>query len=113
MFRGFKAVADLTSALKAALMNVGIAANTNVSIKASVCDLIACCTFFYGCHVCMTSRLPLQDLDAAYMFPPLATVKAEAATGWRGGVNLTALHMLEQRARCSLYLAAVHRVVVA
>jgi hypothetical protein len=39
-----------------------------------------------------------NDLDFAYMFPPLAVVKAEAKAGWKGGVNLTALRMLEDRA---------------
>ena len=39
-----------------------------------------------------------NDLDAAYLFPALDAVKAEAASGWHGGVNLTALHMLEERA---------------
>jgi hypothetical protein len=38
-----------------------------------------------------------NDLDSAYLFPPLEAVRAEAAAGWRGGVNLTALYMLEQR----------------
>ena len=40
-----------------------------------------------------------NDLDSAYLFPDLEEVKAEAASGgWRGGVNLTALRMLEDRA---------------
>ena len=41
-----------------------------------------------------------NDLDTAYLFPSLADVRAEAASaaGWRGGVNLTALRMLEDRA---------------
>ena len=40
-----------------------------------------------------------NDLDTAYLFPPLEAVRAEAASaeGWRGGVNLTALRMLEDR----------------
>jgi hypothetical protein len=39
-----------------------------------------------------------NDLDTAYLFPSLANVRAEAASGWHGGVNLTALRMLEDRA---------------
>jgi hypothetical protein len=39
-----------------------------------------------------------NDLDSAYLFPPLQTVRKEAASGWKGGVNLTALRMLEDRA---------------
>jgi len=40
-----------------------------------------------------------NDLDTAYLYPPLDAVKMEAASasGWRGGVNLTALRMLEER----------------
>ena len=46
-----------------------------------------------------------NDLDTAYLFPSLNAVRAEAASssGWRGGVNLTALRMLEDRA-VSLFL---------
>jgi hypothetical protein len=41
-----------------------------------------------------------NDLDTAYLFLPMEAVKAEAvgAAGWAGGVNLTALRMLEDRA---------------
>jgi hypothetical protein len=40
-----------------------------------------------------------NDLDAAYLLLPIDDVRAEAASGrWQGGVNLTALDMLEQRA---------------
>ena len=41
-----------------------------------------------------------NDLDTAYLFPPMEAVRAEAASseGWRGGVNLTALRLLEDRA---------------
>ena len=41
-----------------------------------------------------------NDLDTAYLYLPLEAVKAEAAgaAGWAGGVNMTALRMLEDRA---------------
>ena len=39
-----------------------------------------------------------NDLDTAYLFPPLPIVVAEAQNGWRGGLNRTALRMLEDRA---------------
>ena len=40
-----------------------------------------------------------NDLDNAYMFRPLAEAVTEAAANnWHGGLNLTALSMLEQRA---------------
>ena len=39
-----------------------------------------------------------NDLDSAYLFPSHAAVQAEIKRGWRGGLNLTALRMLEDRA---------------
>ena len=39
-----------------------------------------------------------NDLDSAYLFPTRAAVAAEIQSGWRGGLNLTALRMLEDRA---------------
>ena len=39
-----------------------------------------------------------NDLDSAYLFPTKAAVLAEIKSGWRGGLNLTALRMLEDRA---------------
>lgn len=40
-----------------------------------------------------------NDLNNAYVFAPMAEAKAVAASGrWSGGMNLTALAMLEQRA---------------
>jgi hypothetical protein len=39
-----------------------------------------------------------NDLDSAYLFPSHAAVQAEIKSGWRGGLNLTALRMLEERA---------------
>lgn len=39
-----------------------------------------------------------NDLDSAYLLLPTDAVRAEAKAGWRGGVNTTALYMLEQRA---------------
>lgn len=39
-----------------------------------------------------------NDLDTAYLFLPLPIVVAEAHNGWRGGLNRTALRMLEDRA---------------
>jgi hypothetical protein len=48
-----------------------------------------------------------NDLDTAYLLPPMEAVRAEATGvgGWRGGVNLTALRMLEDRA-CILWQPA-------
>ena len=41
-----------------------------------------------------------NDLDTAYLLVSIADARAQAlsAEGWRGGVNLTALRMLEERA---------------
>jgi hypothetical protein len=39
-----------------------------------------------------------NDLDSAYLFPTMAAVRAEVKSGWQGGLNLTALRMLEDRA---------------
>eukprot|EP00750_Incisomonas_marina_P001552 INCI1132.3.p1 GENE.INCI1132.3~~INCI1132.3.p1 ORF type:complete len:495 (+),score=74.00 INCI1132.3:469-1953(+) len=40
-----------------------------------------------------------NDLDNAYLFQPLETARATVSAGqWAGGINLTALEMLEQRA---------------
>ena len=39
-----------------------------------------------------------NDLDTAYCLLNLEDTRAEAAKGWRGGLNLTALRMLEDRA---------------
>ena len=43
----------------------------------------------------VTQQNELNDLDTAYLFPPIATLHKDA---WDGGVNHTALVMLEQRA---------------
>ena len=39
-----------------------------------------------------------NDLDSAYLFPTSEAVKSEIRSGWCGGLNLTALRMLEDRA---------------
>lgn len=39
-----------------------------------------------------------NDLDTAYPLLPIAETKAEVLRGWAGGVNVTALRMLEDRA---------------
>eukprot|EP00039_Didymoeca_costata_P030882 m.31913 g.31913 ORF g.31913 m.31913 type:complete len:681 (+) comp8360_c0_seq1:75-2117(+) len=39
-----------------------------------------------------------NDLDTAYLFLDLDDTRAQAATDWKGGLNMTALRMLEDRA---------------
>eukprot|EP00040_Diaphanoeca_grandis_P005538 m.33269 g.33269 ORF g.33269 m.33269 type:complete len:680 (-) comp16786_c0_seq1:136-2175(-) len=39
-----------------------------------------------------------NDLDTAYLFPTMEAVEAEIKSGWRGGLNMTSLRMLEDRA---------------
>jgi hypothetical protein len=52
-----------------------------------------------------------NDLDTAYLFPTMSAVKKELASGWHGGLNLTALRMLEDRAY-GWYAAVFHRTVL-
>eukprot|EP00052_Salpingoeca_macrocollata_P019408 m.161088 g.161088 ORF g.161088 m.161088 type:complete len:646 (-) comp20959_c0_seq3:25-1962(-) len=39
-----------------------------------------------------------NDLDSAYLFKDFAAARHEAETGWQGGINITAMKMLEGRA---------------